>query len=38
MVATVAHTAAPVSKNSLWSGRIISAIPALFLLFDAIGS
>ena len=24
----------PVSKKALWAGRIISALPALFLLFD----
>ena len=28
--------AAPVSKKSLWAGRIISALVVLFLLFDAI--
>lgn len=27
----------PVSKGRLWAGRIISALPALFLLLDAIG-
>ncbi len=25
---------APVSKKRLWAGRIISALPALFLLMD----
>jgi DoxX-like family len=28
--------AAPVSKKTLWAGRIISALPALFLLLDGI--
>jgi hypothetical protein len=28
---------AAVSKNALWTGYIISALPALFLLFDAVG-
>ncbi len=28
--------AAPVSKKMLWTGRIISALPALFLLMDAV--
>jgi hypothetical protein len=27
---------APVSKGMLWAGRIISALPALFLLVDAV--
>lgn len=27
----------PTSKNKLWAGRIISALPALFLLFDSVG-
>lgn len=27
---------APVSKKSLWAGRIISAIPILFLLLDGV--
>jgi hypothetical protein len=27
---------APVSKNALWAGRILSAIPVLFLLFDGV--
>src|SRR5256885_9668506 len=27
---------APVSKKRLWAGRIISALPALFLLMDGI--
>lgn len=27
---------APVSKTRLWAGRIISALPALFLLVDAV--
>ena len=26
--------AVPVSKKMLWAGRIMSALPALFLLFD----
>jgi len=28
--------AAPVSKNMLWAGRVISALPALFLLVDGV--
>ena len=28
---------APVSKKLLWAGRILSAIPVLFLLFDSVG-
>jgi hypothetical protein len=28
---------APLSKGKLWTGRIMSALPALFLLVDAIG-
>ncbi len=28
--------AAAVSKKTLWTGRILSALPALFLLFDAV--
>jgi hypothetical protein len=27
----------PVSKGRLWTGRIISGLPALFLLLDAVG-
>ena len=27
----------PVSKKMLWAGRITSALPALFLLFDGVG-
>jgi DoxX-like family len=27
---------ASVSKKTLWAGRVISALPALFLLFDAV--
>lgn len=27
---------APLSKKRLWAGRIISALPALFLLMDAV--
>ena len=27
---------APVSKKSLWAGRIISALPVLFLLLDGV--
>jgi len=26
----------PISRNKLWAGRIISALPVLFLLFDAV--
>lgn len=26
---------APVSKGALWTGRVLSILPALFLLFDA---
>src|SRR5438132_5638354 len=26
----------PVSKKALWAGRIISVLPALFLLFDGV--
>ena len=33
--ATHTHTA-PVSKKKLWAGRIISALPVLFLLMDGI--
>jgi DoxX-like family len=29
------HTA-PVSKKMLWVGRILSAIPVLFLVFDGV--
>ncbi len=28
---------APISKKMLWAGRIISALPALFLLLDGVG-
>jgi hypothetical protein len=28
---------APISKGRLWTGRILSALPALFLVVDAIG-
>jgi hypothetical protein len=28
--------AAPVSKVALWTGRVLSILPALFLLFDAV--
>ncbi len=28
--------AAPVSKKMLWAGRIVSALPALFLLMDGV--
>ena len=28
---------APVSKGRLWTGRVMSALPALFLFVDAIG-
>ncbi len=27
---------AAVSKKTLWAGRVLSALPALFLLFDAV--
>jgi hypothetical protein len=27
---------APVSKKMLWAGRILSAIPVLFLVFDGV--
>jgi hypothetical protein len=30
------HTT-PISKKSLWAGRIISALAMMFLIFDAIG-
>ncbi|MCI0354447.1 MAG: DoxX family protein [Acidobacteria bacterium] len=33
---TVAATAA-VSKGALWGGRILSSLPALFLLMDSVG-
>ena len=28
---------APLSKGRLWTGRIMSALPALFLFVDAVG-
>ena len=28
--------AAPVSRAALWTGRVLSILPALFLLFDAV--
>src|SRR6266542_4599546 len=28
---------APISKGRLWTGRIMSALPALFLLIDGVG-
>jgi hypothetical protein len=28
---------APVSKGRLWTGRIMSALPALFLFVDSVG-
>src|SRR6266545_1955971 len=28
---------APISKGRLWTGRIMSALPALFLLVDGVG-
>ena len=28
---------APISKGRLWTGRILSALPALFLLVDGVG-
>jgi hypothetical protein len=31
-----AHAPAPVGTAALWSGRVISILPALFLLFDAV--
>jgi hypothetical protein len=30
-----AHAPAPVGKAAFWTGRVISTLPALFLLFDA---
>src|SRR6267142_2091148 len=30
------NQAAPVGKTTFWVGRIMSALPALFLLFDAV--
>lgn len=35
MIASTAESA-PISKKQLWAGRIISAIPVLFLLADSI--
>jgi hypothetical protein len=32
----VATQTAPVSKKSLWAGRIISVLPVLFLLMDGV--
>lgn len=32
----IASQAAPISKKQLWAGRIISALPILFLLVDGI--
>jgi hypothetical protein len=29
-------TAQPISKRTVWAGRIISALPALFMLFDGV--
>lgn len=40
---TTSHTSnsdaqsAPVSKGRLWTGRIMSALPAVFLLMDGVG-
>ncbi len=34
--ASIAISAAPVSKASVWSGRILTAIMALFLVFDGV--
>src|SRR5215510_2121733 len=31
-----AENAKPVSRKALWAGRIISALPALFLLMDGV--
>src|SRR3974390_2504292 len=31
-----AHSPAPVAKVALWTGRVISTLPALFLLSDAV--
>jgi DoxX-like protein len=31
-----ANLTAPVSQKSLWIGRIVSAVPALFLLLDGV--
>jgi hypothetical protein len=28
---------APISRRALWTGRVMSALPALFLLVDAVG-
>ena len=28
---------APISKRTLWTGRVMSGLPALFLLVDAVG-
>jgi DoxX-like family len=28
---------APVSKKRIWAGRVISTLPALFLLVDGVG-
>ncbi len=29
------HTS-PISRNRIWAGRIVSAVPVLFLLFDGV--
>lgn len=34
-MATIEQTG-PVSKGKLWTGRIVSGLPALFLIFDAV--
>ena len=34
---TATTQAAPVSKTRLWAGRILSGLPALFLLADSVG-
>ncbi len=37
-IAPVSNTqTAPISKKRLWAGRILSALPALFLFFDSVG-
>jgi hypothetical protein len=36
MEATTVHQAAPISNPQLWTGRVLTALPGLFLLFDAV--
>jgi hypothetical protein len=31
-----AHAPAPVGKATPWTGRVVSTLPTLFLLFDAL--